>query len=344
MAANPKEVLRGISEEEFKHRHAAHCESGTVTTLLHNRGLELSEAMVFGIGGGMFFIHLPWVTMGGLPLTAYRDAPRSIIKNICKRLGVRMVTRRFRNPDDGERALDELLDQGMPVGIQANIFWLPYFPEDMRFQYNGHNMVVYGKRGDEYLISDPVSDKMVTCPAEALKRARFTKGIFAPRGLLYYPEYVPTNPDIVGVLPMAIRHTVKRMLDIPIPMFGVKGIRFLAKYIEKWPDKYGLKKASAQVGNVVRMQEEIGTGGAGFRFVYAAFLQEAGEMLGNDRLREISQQLSDAGDRWRDFAVLGAQLTRGKIDGPDVYLELANIVRECADREEQVYSQLRDAI
>ena len=34
------------------------------------------------------------------------------------------------------------------------------------------------------------------------------------------------------------------------------------------------------LGNIVRMQEEIGTGGGGFRFMYAAFLQEAGDVLG----------------------------------------------------------------
>jgi len=341
--SDQKEFI-GIPENEFMHSHAAHCESGTVTTLLRNRGMQLSEAMVFGIGGGLFFLHLPWIKLAGMPLTAYRDEPRSIIKNVCKRLGVRMRTERFRTPQQGQQALDQLLARQIPVGIQANIFWLPYFPEDMRFQYNGHNMVVYGKRGSDYLISDPVTDRVVTCPEADLQRARFAKGMFAPKGMLYYPEHVPDLPDLKTVVPDAIRATVKRMLDIPLPIFGVRGIHFLAKQIRKWPRKLGPKWAAANVANVVRMQEEIGTGGAGFRFIYAAFLQEAAELLGNKALQESAQQLSAVGDQWRDFAVLGAQIVRGTDTGEDAYQRLAAIVDACAEGEEAVYRRLREVI
>lgn len=327
----------------FEHRHAGHCESGTMATLLRTRGLDLSEPMVFGIGGGLFFLYMPLVKMAGMPLTAYRDAPRCIIKNICKRLGVRMRSLRFRDPDEGMRALDRFLEQGLPVGLQTNIFWLPYFPDDMRFQYNGHNLVAYGKRDDEYLISDPVTDHTVSCPAEALRRARFAKGVFAPRGLLYYPESVPAAPDLERAVPLAVAATARRMTEIPVPFFGVRGMRFLADKMQRWPEKFGPRKAAALVANVVRMQEEIGTGGAGFRFMYAAFLQESGELLGNRRLNEASQMLSETGDRWRAFAVDGAQLVKRQERSPTAFARLADRMRDCADREEEVFRHLKSA-
>ena len=327
----------------FEHRHAAHCESGTVATLLRTRGLDLSEAMVFGIGGGLFFLHVPWVKMGGLPLTAYRDAPRCIQKNIGKRLGVGWRSHRYRDPERGARELDAFLERGSIVGIQANIFWLPYFPPDMRFQYNGHNLVVYGRDGGDYLLSDPVTDRTVTCPALALRQARFAKGIFAPKGLIYYPENVPTNPELAGPVRESIRVSAKRMLEIPVPLFGVRGIRFLAKRLEAWPEKHGEKKAQALVGNVVRMQEEIGTGGAGFRFLWAAFLQEAAELLQEKDIESASSELSRTGDRWRDFAVSGAKLIRGAAEAPS-FSQLADLLRECAAMEEGVYRRLGAAL
>ena len=165
----------------FDHRHAGHCESGTVSALLRHQGLDLSEPMVFGIGGGLFFLHLPLIKVGGIPLTAYRDAPRAIIKNVCKRLGISMRHLRFRDPEQGMCALDEFLAHGRPVGLQTCVFWLPYFPQDMRFQFNAHNLVAYGKRDDDYLLSDPVFEGTVTCPSADLKRARFAKGMFAPK-------------------------------------------------------------------------------------------------------------------------------------------------------------------
>jgi hypothetical protein len=330
---------------DFPHRHAAHCESGTMAALLRSRGLDLSEPMVFGLGGGLFFIHVPFVKLGGLPLTAYRAAPRAIIKTLSGRLKVRMRYERFRDPAAGARRLDELLEQGVPVGIQANAFWLTYFPADMRFQYNGHNMVAYGKRDNAYLLSDPVFETVVTCNAEDLIRARFARGgPFPPKGLIYYPETRPAAPDLPPLVHQSIRTTVKQMIDTPFPLIGVRGIRYLANRLERWPVKFGEKYAKVNVGNLVRMQEEIGTGGAGFRFLYAAFLQEAAGVLGKPALEEISGALTQTGDRWREFAVLGAQHCKGRETGPAVYARLAGILRECADREQAIYSDLKKAL
>jgi hypothetical protein len=330
---------------DFPHRHAAHCESGTMAALLRSRGLDLSEPMVFGIGGGLFFIHVPFVKLGGMPLTAYRAAPRAIIKNLARRLKVRMRYERFRDPAAGARRLDELLAQNLPVGLQANVFWLSYFPADMRFQYNGHNMVAYARRGDDYLISDPVFESVVTCSVHELTQARFFRGgPFPPRGLLYYPETLPQNPDLEPCVRDAIRRTCKEMLDTPVPLLGVRGIRYLAQRMERWPEKLGEKHARANVANVVRMQEEIGTGGAGFRFLYAAFLQEASDMLGKPALTDISARLTETGDRWREFAVLGAQVCKGRETSANAYGKLAAMLRDCADREQVIFGDLKKAV
>jgi hypothetical protein len=329
----------------FPHRHAAHCESGTIATLLRTRGLDLSEPMVFGIGAGLFFIHLPFAKIGGLPLTAYRILPRAIIKNLAKRLGIGMRYERFRDAEVGTRRLDALLAQGQSVGLQSNIFWLTYFPPDLRFQYNGHNLVAYGKQGDDYLISDPVGETVVTCPADDLRRARFARGgPFPPKGMLYFPDSIPTAIDLAPAALKGARQVCKAMLDTPIPLMGVRGIRYLANRLERWPEKLGDKRARANIGHVIRMQEEIGTGGAGFRFLYAAFLQEAADLLGRPALKEVSQALTEVGDRWREFAVLGAQHCKGKQTGPEVYPKLAQLLRQCADGEQRVFTDLRAAL
>ncbi len=328
----------------FKHQHAAHCESGTVAALLRHQGLNLSEPMVFGIGGGLFFLHLSFVKMGGIPLTSYRDAPRVLIKNMEKRLGVRWRQHRYRSVEPAMQALDGFLANGQPVGLQTGIYWLSYFPVDMRFHFNGHNIVAFGKQGEDYLISDPVIETAVTCLAGDLRRARFAKGPFAPRGLAYYPEYVPANPDLKTAARDAIRHTARRMTGVPVPFFGVRGIRTLANKLERWPEKLGPEEARKWVGSVVRMQEEIGTGGAGFRFMYAAFLQEAAELLETPALAETARDLTATGDRWRDFAVQGAQLVKNKGDDRGAYTKLATILRDCADREQEIFTRLKTAV
>ena len=57
----------------------------------------------------------------------------------------------------------------------------------------------------------------------------------------------------------------------------------MAKLIRKWPKKKGTKSANHYLGQIVRMQEEIGTGGGGFRYIFAAFLQESSKVLNKPR-------------------------------------------------------------
>lgn len=322
----------------FDHQQSAHCESGVVSGLLRECGTALSEAMVFGIGSGLTFAYLPFISLGGQPLISYRMPPRSIVRGISKRLGVRMRYQTFGSVDAGTRALDDHLAAGRIVGVQTSVFWLPYFPPDMRFHFNAHNLIVYGKRGNTYLISDPVFEHPVDCDAESLARARFVKGALAPHGLLYYPTHVPARLALVPAIRQAIRFTTGMMLHSPIPLIGVRGIRLVARKIRRL-DVRQHDRNKLLLGHIVRMQEEIGTGGAGFRFLYAAFLQEAAQVTGQQVLSDIAGQLTAAGDEWRQFALLCARMCKDReaID----YERLSDIMLGIADRERAVYRRLR---
>ena len=130
------------------------------------------------------------------------------------------------------------------------------------------------------------------------------------------------------------------MLKTPGPFMGIRGIRFLANQFEKWPRKLGKRKASLYIGQVIRMQEEIGTGGGGFRFMYSAFLQEAAGVLKEDRLLEISEKMTGTGDRWREFAVIGSRICKNRASGSESYSAMADILRDCAEREAEIFGEL----
>ena len=331
-------VLTADVELPFDHRQSAHCESGAISALLRNRQLPLSEPMAFGIAAGLGYAYLPFLTFGGLPLFAYRMPPGFVIRGLTKRLGIKMHMQTFKHPDEGMAALDRQLAAGRAVGIQTSAYWLSYFPPDMRFHFNAHNLVVYGRRGDNYLISDPVIDILVECEAAALKKARFTRGVLAPKGMLYYPEHIPEKLDLAGAIRKAIKYTTGMMLFKLIPIQGIAGIRLVSRKIRKL-DPREAQHNKLLLGHIVRMQEEIGTGGAGFRFLYANFLQEAGDLLGKPALVEIGKELTDVGDEWRRFALNAAKMCKDRM--PMDYGLLADIMAGCADGEERVYRRLR---
>lgn len=325
---------------EFQHRQSAHCESGVTSNLFFHHGVDISEAMAFGIGSGLFFGYVPFIRLNNLPLTTYRSATGGIIKRSARRLGIKLKRNRFRNPEKAMDALDRTLARGIPVGCQTGGYWLPYFPEAYRFHFNMHNLIVYGKDGDEYFVSDPIFADPVVISRKDLMKARFAKGALAPKGKMYYLIKFPAQMDFADAIVKGIKGVCRTMLKSPLPIIGVRGIRFLANQLEFWPDRLGKEKALLYLGQVVRMQEEIGTGGGGFRFMYAAFLQEAAGILGEARLLDISNRLTQTGDRWRDFAVMGARNCKGRASEDESYNAMAEIVRNCAELEESIFRDL----
>jgi len=324
----------------FIHVHSAHCESGVTAALFCDKGVEISEPMIFGIGSGIFFGHLPFVKMAGVTISTFRSQPGAVFRKSAKHLGGKFMTARFRNPQKGMDALRRVLKTGQIVGLTTNIYWLSYFPNRFRFQFNGHNIVVLHEIENGFRVSDPMLEEPVDCPTEDLERARFAHGPLEPHGFMYYPQTVNPHPDLRGACVKGMKDTCNMMLKIPLPIFGVRGMRYLAKKIVRSPDKLGFMGACRELSSIVRMQEEIGTGGGGFRFMYAAFLQEASRLLGSAPLEEASRMMTESGDRWRLFALACARACKGKTVDFDP-VKIAMLLRESAIQEKRVYTFLK---
>jgi hypothetical protein len=326
----------------FEHHQSAHCESGVVAGLLRGQGFPLSEAMVFGLASALAFAYLGFVRINEMPLISYRMPPRFILRRLRKLLRLPLKVETFASPAEGERRLDTLVAQGRLVGVQSSVFFLPYIPVNMRFHFNAHNLLVYGREGDEYLISDPVFEAPTRSNVHDLTRARFARGVLAPKGLLYYLDGRVAQRDVAALLPGALKRTCRVMLQPVLPFIGVRGIRMLARKVHKVTRTAEQPFAQRFVGHIVRMQEEIGTGGGGFRFLYGAFLQEAGVLLGNARLDELALEMVRIGDLWRDFAYDAARMSKGRLplDGGELAAQLNRI----AEREAALFRGVRSAL
>lgn len=326
----------------FQHQQSAHCESGVVAGLLRGQGFPLSEAMVFGLGSALAFAYLGIIKINEMPLISYRMPPRFILRRVRKLLRLPLRVEKFSSPEAGERRLDELIARGTLVGAQSSVFFLPYIPVNMRFHFNAHNLLVYGREGDEYLISDPVFEAPTRSAVADLTRARFARGVLAPKGLLYYIDGNVTRTDVTKLIPGALKKTCRVMLQPLMPFIGVRGIRMLARKVHKVARTAPLPFAQRFVGHVVRMQEEIGTGGGGFRFLYGAFLQEAGTLLGNANLQALALQMVAIGDQWRDFAYDAARMSKGRLplDGAALSVQLNAL----AEREAALFRAIKAEI
>lgn len=337
MGANSKALM---NDKVFTHYQHAHCESGVTANLLRHEGVSISEPMAFGIGAGLFFGHLPMLKVNGAPGTTYRIWPGAIFKRVCERLDIKIHAQRFRDQGEAMLALDNVLATGKPVGILGSVFYLPYLPEAFRFHFNAHNLVAYGKENGEYLISDPIMETATRIAPEDLVKCRFAKGVPEPKGFMYYVTGVPDKPDFAKAIQQGIKQMCFFMFP-PLPWFGNSAIFLLANRIQAYPKKLTPRKAALYLGNVIRMQEEIGTGGGGFRYLYAAFLQEAGQLLQRDDLLHYSEELTIIGDEWRNFAYSAARIMKVRTSDVVSYDELSELLRRCGAHERDLFRKMQ---
>jgi hypothetical protein len=268
--------------------------------------------------------------------------PGNIFKNTCKSLDIRINSKKFKNSETAQAFLDEKISKGIPVGCQVGVFHLKYFPVEYRFHFNAHNIIIYGKDNDRYLISDPVMEHTTSLSSKELERVRFAKGIFAPKGHIYYTEKVGnTDPEILKrAIIKGIKRNTRNMLYVPGNIAGVKGIRFTSNQIRKLLLKNDLRNAGIYLAQIVRMQEEIGTGGGGFRFIYAAFLEKAADYLKEDKLIAVSEDFTKAGDLWRSSAVQMAGIYKGRLTQQKDFDEIADMLLEISEKEKSAFKKL----
>jgi hypothetical protein len=325
----------------YTHRQAGHCESGATSNLFNFYGVEFSEPMAFGVGTGIYFSYLPFLKLMFAPMMSFRNFPNTVFHRSMKYLGIdSTVIKKFNDPKESMDALDRNLEKGIPTGVQVGVFNLTFFPPEYRQHYNMHNMVVFGKEGNLYHISDTVMEHPQVLTYDDLLRVRWAKGAFAPKGKMYWINNMKKDLDIRSATKMGIDKSVYEMIKIPFWLIGVKGIRVLAKDIKKWPVKLGNEKASFYLGQILRMAEDFGTGGAGFRYIYGAFLKEAGEKYSNDTLLEASDMMGKTANRWREFTYIGARNCKNRSKPEEDYGMLGDMLREIADSEEKVYRKL----
>jgi hypothetical protein len=329
-----------MSPISFQHKMAAHCESGTLTGLLNYYGLPISEPMIFGIGSGIFFgyIKLPNFEF---PIFFVRTRPGMIRKKIGSRLGVEFATKKFKDTEEAQRELDELLEKNIPVAVKVDFFYMNYLKPFLRVHNNAHFITIIGKKGDKYLVSDCYFQDVAEIDAESLSKGRFAKGMDSPKGFMYYPKFVPKEIDLEKNIILGIRKASYSMLKIPLPFLGIKGINKFADKVVAWPKlARDTDHLSHEVMKIYLFLEDQGTGGGGFRFIYATFLRQASEILKNNELFEFSKRMMKIGDGWRGVSLQATRMNRHKDFSDERFKELSVLIRGQAVVEKDFFFDL----
>jgi hypothetical protein len=276
---------------DFPHTAGTHCSSSSIADILRFDGQPLSEAMAFGLGSGVGFIFSRDERFS--PRFRFNGRALDLEGKFYALFGVHLPWAGRWDPESIERSLA----QGRPLIAQTDIAYLPYY-DGVHFPL--HGIVVTGWDAQHAQVADTFSDELQTIDAGQLRAALQGEG--SP--FMDPPYRIAAAPRIelkidAECLARAIKVAARDMLEPIRPDTGIPAMRALAVLHVEWSESQDWAWSARFAYQGI---EKRGTGGGGFRTLYASFLDEARAWLpAIDRVRAVDR-MRESSSRWSAMA------------------------------------------
>ncbi|SHN38438.1 BtrH N-terminal domain-containing protein [Cryptosporangium aurantiacum] len=291
-------------------RGGLHPDTAAVAHVLARRGVELSEAMVLGLGGGLGAGYILWefaahdtthLTLGFRHRWNYLDWTDRVLD----RLGAEYRVHTTAGAKGAAAALDAALAAGEPAIVVPDRHLVGYWQLPAHLEaHGGHSVVAYAATEAGIRLDDR-NTRPLTVPADVLHRARARVSSYRNRMVVVEGATAPEKlADLVGE---AVRQCAEQ-LGGTSTSFAIPAWQKWAKLLtdrrnaKGWPtvfaDGRGLATALLTVWEAV---EPVGMTGGHLRGLYADFLDEATPLLG-ERAAEAAEAFRESGRRWHAFA------------------------------------------
>ena len=334
-----------------------HQRSALSRHLLAQAGLDLSEPMTCGLGGGIGFLYAVF-DYSGLPVplltVVAQHHPQPWFEAVTTHLGVATTTLTSSAPRTALAKLDAALDAGRPALILTGRGLLPWYSTVSEWEAaDAHPIVVAGRVDDDYLVDDGI-EKPRHLHLDALATAWA-----APRKARFALTTVADLPDPVD-LPAAVRAAVTTTTDhLTGPVLGHyfdanMGLRGMAKFVaelrdsrtktgwaRRFPTDEALRTAFRRLADCLTWQY---TAVGGTRPLYARFLTEAADVTGLDLL-PAAEDARLCGEIWTQIADLAGSAGSGPIDDPAALRgQIADLADTAIDTEAALVQHIRSAM
>ena len=318
-AADPAQP---ISDGGWLLRGGVHPDSAALANVLAHHGVTaggapLTEAMVFGVGGGLGAGYILWefaerdsrdLVLAFRNQWQYQDR---FVLTALERLGVPARIERTGGSRRAAATLAEVVDAGRPALVWPDRYLVGYWHLPPHLDgHGGHPVVVYG--GDErgYCVDD-LNLAPLTVPREAMDVARARVGTY--RNLLVVPEPADTeigeatlHAGVEAGIAACAGQLGATSTSFSLPAWA-KWARLLTdrRNAKGWPkvfaDGRGLAGALLSVWESI---EPAGMAGGNLRQLYAGFLDEAAGLLDRPGLRAAANGYRAAAEQWHQLADL----------------------------------------
>lgn len=330
----------------FIHKVGQHCESSAMRDLFEFHGFSMSEAMAFGLDATMGFGFFDTTSnvsfipeseiaffLGGKQGTI---EPNSLA---CRLLGITLRKQSFTSADKAWEESKKMINQDIPLILQIDLGFLPYFEEEGDIHFGGHAITLAGydeEHGISY-IGDSEFEGFQEVQIEQLKKGRSSEygpKFMRPNNTQFSMQRRPDgkHPPLAAGVKLAIQKVVNNMLRPSMNNNGNQGLKLFARSIPEWKEKLKgeTKDPTGETISRARLMFEMlygyietwGTGGASFRNLYKSFLEE---LFTHPKLREGPKAWNN-----EDFKILKESLPIIR-DSAKNWTLLAETLKHAAD-------------
>ncbi|MCB0219557.1 MAG: BtrH N-terminal domain-containing protein [Chrysiogenetes bacterium] len=309
----------------YQHARGRHCGSGSLANLCRYAGHPLSEPMVIGLGASLGFIYMENSAMS--PGRVFFPRNNTLEQDFCRHAGVKLEVHREKDQHAAWEGARNALEAGLPVMLNSDIYELHYFGS--RTHFNGHKTLLVGHDEKGAIISDTEFDEIQHEPLDTLAKARSSKypPSLAGDSPWYTFAFEKSLRPLERAIPEAIADQATKMLSAK-GNFGCGGMDMAGERLGKWGEAEDWQWAARFAYQII---ERRGTGGGGFRKMYAEFLAESRELvpaIADARLDELMAKIA------ADWTALGEECKRlSEREEPGDFSEAAERMRELAGEE-----------
>ncbi len=273
-----------------------------------------SEALLFGIGGGVGFSYFLFEKKGTHPVhigvrihTKETERPE-FLQTIASRIGVRLQVLNSSSASAAAANLKRALEQGQTPIVWVDSGRLPYLGL-IESSNSYYSVVVYGL--DEAASTIEIADRSpsgIKISAEDFRKARETSWSPKYRAVTIQPGHEPV--DLQTAIDEGIRDCATQLREgLGITNFGLRGLEKWATVLvstrekKSWPKVF--PPGPALFDTLYSIYQQIAcrdASGAASRGLYADFLEEAAERLSRPPLREAAERFRCSEQLWNALA------------------------------------------
>lgn len=336
----PMKIVAG-----FQHTPGVHCGSTALRDLLHQVGIDLSEAMCFGLGSGLGFYYLRDLH-GGMPSHLFHGRTLTLERDLCAHLALDFEQGADDNADCAWQTAKEWIDRGVPLLLNVELSQLPYY--NTRTPFPGHRIVLAGYDDARRVafLADTQFPGLQEVSYDTLRAARAAELSLRNEWLAIKltQDPVPLADAVVS----ALRDNALGMNLDRAPHQAIMGMELLAEDFENWGDAPDWRWCAKFGYQIIEVR---GTGGGFFRKMYAEFLREVedpaqfawAEAL-DERLRaaKLAETMDSIANEWSEFARLLQRIAAEQ--DRTAFADASRAIRRLAMREETFWGKVLDTI